>query len=85
MLAKKALKQIKEISEESFFKKHSRRFGMGILVLCQALAFGIVGGIIYYALVFYKLVFPAVIFILILIYFAGAYEEMKRKKLYNKG
>ncbi len=83
-MAKKAIKKIKEISEESFFKKHIRRFGMGILVLCQALAFGIVGGIIYYALVFYRLIFPAVIFVLILIYFAGAYEELKREKLYKK-
>jgi len=83
-LARGAIKTVKAISKENFFRTHSKRLGLGFLVLIQAFAFGILGGIIYYWMVLYGLWFAAVILIIILIYLAGLYEEKKSKRIAAK-
>jgi hypothetical protein len=84
LVAKGAIKAVKAISKENFFNTHAKRLGKGLLVLVQAAAFGIIGGVLYYWLVLYGLWFAAVIVIVALIYLAGLYEEVRAKKAAKK-
>jgi hypothetical protein len=84
ILAKGAIRAVKAISKENFFNTHAKRLGLGFLVLIQAFAFGILGGVIYYWMVMYGLWFAAIILIIMLIYLAGMYEEKKSKKIAAK-
>lgn len=79
-----AKKTIKKDSKDNFFKTHARRIGLGILVMIQAIAVGIIAGVIFLWVKNYGLWLAGTVLLIILIYLAGMYEENQARKLAAK-
>lgn len=60
---------------------HLKRFGLGILVVIQALALGVFGVVLYVAIVYRLPATVTIIVAILIIYFAGLYEEDRRRLL----